>query len=60
MCNILQEILLRDVIYFIMVETDCNLMAHVRASSLLTVWSGVMPSKEGDSEYDVLFLILNT
>jgi hypothetical protein len=39
------------VMHFIMVETDRNLMTPVRAGSLLTVWSGVMPSEEVDSEY---------
>ena len=34
-------------------------MTLVRAGSLLNIWSGVMPSAEVDSEYNVLFLILN-
>ena len=43
--------------HFIMVETDRNLMTPVRAGSLLTVWSGVMPSEEVGSEYNFIFNI---
>jgi len=39
--------------HFIMLETDRNLVTSVRAGSLLTVWSGVMPSEEVGSEYNV-------
>jgi hypothetical protein len=36
-----------------MVGTDRSLVTLVRAGSLLTVWSGVMPSEEIGSEYNV-------
>jgi hypothetical protein len=42
-----RKVRIRDVMHFIMAETDRNLMAPVRAGSLLEVWSGVMPSEEG-------------
>ena len=60
LCVILcRKVRLRDVMHFIMVEIDRNLMTPVRAGSLLTVWSEVMPSEEVENEYSV-FLILNT
>ena len=58
LCIILcRKVRLRDVMHFIMVETDRNLMTPVRAGSLLTVWSGVMRSEEVESEYNFKFKI---
>jgi hypothetical protein len=47
--------MLQDVMRFITAETDRNLMAPVRAGSLLAVWSGVMPSNDLESEYNFFY-----
>jgi hypothetical protein len=50
LCVILcRKVMLRDVMHSVMAETDRNLIAPVRAGSLLADWSGVMPSRDDES-----------